>query len=242
MRHAALILGPTLLLSVQLSGQNLPARKALVGTIQSHPDCYRKLTSTDRLTAYNITIPPHGSTAVKQHPYDYLLVSLTQVELQATGGSGTSYPVRLEQEEMQVMKGGWAHRLTNDSDNPARLIEIDVQPNIAPERASCGLAASPCTDGQFGKTKEGSYATSTLFETPKVRLMKIELGTRGVFERHAHTGSEMLIPLTRVHLIDGSQSDIEKDVGEVQAYPTRTTHELKNIGSETARFLELEAK
>ena len=238
-----ILLGPTVLVSIQLAGQSLDSRaKTLVGKTPSHVDCYSKLSTTDRLTAYSIMIPPHGSTEVTSHAYDYLLISLSQVELDAVGTVGNSYPLRLAAEEMQVMKGGWPHRLKNLGANAARLIEIDVQTNIAPERALCGLAATSCTDGQFGKTNEGSYATSTLFETPKVKLTRIELGRGGVFDRHAHRGSEVLIPLTPVHLSDSTDLDIEKDVGEVQAYAARTTHQLRNIGPETARFLEFEVK
>jgi hypothetical protein len=74
------------------------------------------------------------------------------------------------------MKGGWSHRLTNVGDTAAKLLQVEVRTEIRPEHALCGLAARPCNDGQFGKTQAGTYATSTLFETPKVKLTKIELG------------------------------------------------------------------
>jgi len=61
------------------------------------------------------------------------------------------------------MKGGWSHRLTNVAMKPARLVEIDVRNNIAPERALCGLAASACTDSRFGRTEEGAYTNDTLW-------------------------------------------------------------------------------
>jgi hypothetical protein len=247
MRHRALRLllffGTTVLISFQLAGQSAPSkRKALVSTMPPRSDCYRKLSTADKFTAYNVTIPPHGSTELNRHDYDYLLISLSHVELDAIGAAGNSYPVRLEQEEMQVMKGGWSHRLKNLTENAARLIEIDVQPSIAPEHARCGLAATPCTDGQFGKNDEGTYATSTLFETPKMKLTRVELGSGGIFDRHLHAGSSVLIPLTRVHLSDNGLAEIDKDVGDVQVYATRMTHQLKNVGLEAARFLELEVK
>jgi len=140
---------------------------------------------------------------------------------------------------MQAMKGAWPHRLTNLANATARLVEIDVQNNIAPERALSGLAASPCTDGRFGKTEEGTYTKSTLFETPKVKLTKVELGPGGILERHGHSG---LIALTLIHLTDGTGNAIGRDLGETQAYPAGTSHQIQNVGSEAARFLELELK
>jgi quercetin dioxygenase-like cupin family protein len=244
MRHWVPLASATLfLLAEMLQGQTAPSKsKSLLTTTQTRPECCRKLAATDRITAYGITIPPHGSTELRQHPYDYVLLSLTTADIEAAGAAGNTYPMRLEAEEMQVMKGGWAHRLSNRADVEARLLEIDVQPNIAPERASCGLAASQCTDGHFGNNGRGSYSVATLFETPKVKLTKVELSPRGIFALHAHHASQMLIPLTRVHLSDSGESQIEKDAGEVQAYSSATRHELVNLGNETARFLELEVK
>jgi quercetin dioxygenase-like cupin family protein len=137
---------------------------------------------------------------------------------------------------------GWPHRLTNVSDKTARLLEIEVQYNIAPERALCGLAASPRTDDRFGKTEERTYSSSTLFETPKVKLAKVELGPGGLLEKHRHSGSRLLIALTTIHLTDGTGSDIERDLGETQAYPADTDHQIRNIGAATARFLEFGLK
>jgi hypothetical protein len=204
--------------------------------------CYRKLSSNDRLTVFAVTIAPHQSTLLASHPNDYLLISLEKSALEAAGVSGNSYVVQLDAEEMQVMKGGWSHRLTNVGETAANLLQVEVRSEILPEHALCGLAARPCNDGQFGKTQEGTYSTSTLFETPKVKLTKIELGPGGLFQTHMHAGPQVLIPLTSIHLADSSQTDIVRNVGEAQVYAAKTTHQLRNMGTEAARFLEFEVK
>jgi len=249
MRHSAwlffLLFGvaPLTPPSLAQSPKSKAPSKALVDTPPMRVDpCYRRLASVDRLTAFSVAIPPRGTTLITPHPHDHVLIAISSINLEATGPSGISYPVRLADEEMQVMKGGWSHRLTNLADAPAQLLEIDVQNGIAPERALCGLAASPCTGAQFGKTDEGTYATSTLFRTPKVKLTKVELGPGGVLEKHGHSGSELLIALTPIHLKDDAGSDIKKNRGEIQAYPAGTDHQLQNLGSDAARFLELELK
>ena len=249
MRHSAwlffLLFGitPFTPLSLAQSPKSNAESKALVHTPPMPVDpCYRRLASTDKLTAFSVAIPPHGTTLITPHPHDHVVIAVSSINLEATGPSGISYPVRLSDEEMQVMKGGWSHRLTNLADAPAQLLEIDVQNGIAPERALCGLAASPCTDARFGKNDEGAYATSTLFKTPKVKLTKIELGPGGVLERHGHSGSELLIALTPIQLKDDAGSNIEKNRGEIKAYPAGTDHQLQNMGSSVARFLELELK
>jgi quercetin dioxygenase-like cupin family protein len=189
-----------------------------------------------------VIIPAHGTTLLTPHLNDYVVIALSSIKLEAAGGSGNSYPVQLDAEGVQIIKGGWTHRLTNLSDTTARLIEIDVLDGISLEHALCGLGASSCTDGRFGKTTEGTYIKSTLFETPRVNLTRVELGPGGVLERHDHSGSELLIALTPLHLSDGTARIVERPSGETQAYIAHTNHEIHNIGAEEARFLELEVK
>jgi quercetin dioxygenase-like cupin family protein len=247
MRHSAWLFVLQFGLSVFLTeAQSLPPNarsKALMNVPQTRVDpCLRRLSSTDKLSAYSVIIPAHGTTLLTPHPSDYLVIALSPIKLAATGASGNSYPVELEAEGVQVIKGGWSHRLTNFADTTAKLIEIDVLSGIAPERALCGLGASSCTDGRFGKTTEGTYTKSTLFETPKVKLTRVELGPGGVLERHNHSGSAVLVALSAIHFSDGTGSNIERVAGETQEYPTHTSHQIQNISAEEARFLELEVK
>lgn len=203
--------------------------------------CVRPLSSTDKLSAYSVIIPAHGTTLLTRHLHDYVVIALSSIKLEAAGGSH-SYPVQLEADGVQVIKGGWTHRLTNLSDTTAKLVEIDVLNGISPERALCGLGASSCTDGRFGKTTGGTYSKSTLFETPKVKLTRVELGPGGVLEGDGHSGSELLIALAQVRLSDGTASTVEIVPGETLAYPAHTNHEIQNMSTEEARFLELEVK
>ena len=167
MRHSAwLFVLQFGLTAVLTQAQSLPSNarsKSLVNVPQTRVDpCFRRLSSTDKLSAYSVIIPAHGTTLLAPHPNDYLVIALSSIKLEATGAAGNSYPVQLDEEGVQVIKGGWSHRLTNLSDTTAKLIEIDVLNGIAPERALCGLGVSSCFDGRFGKTTEGSY-TRALF-------------------------------------------------------------------------------
>lgn len=115
-----------------------------------------------------VNVPPHGSTLVRAHPRDHLLIALKKADLELTGFYGKAFQLHLEHGGMQVVNGGWAHRVSNLDNSDAVLIEVDVQGGIRPERATCGLAASDCADMRFGKTEEETYSRSTLFETPTV--------------------------------------------------------------------------
>ena len=245
-RRCCLLLAPVFLNLFTLAAQTVskpPFSRANRLSKPSAPDaCYRRLSSNDGLTVFAVTIASHQSTLLASHPNDYLLIALEKTAIEVAGVSGNSYFVQLDAEQMQVMKGGWSHRFTNVGDTTAELLQVEARSEIRPEHALCGLAARPCDDGLFGKTQEGTYSTSTLFDTPKVKLSKIELGPGGIFQTHMHTGPQVLIPLTSIHLTDSSQTDIVRNVGEAEVYAARTKHQLRNVGPQTARFLEFEVK
>lgn len=105
---------------------------------------------------------------------------------------------------------------------------------------SAAIAASTCSDGRFGRTEEGTYTQGTLFETSKVKLTKVELGPGGILARHGHSGSELLIAVTRIHFTDATGSDIERDLGETQhtLRPLTTrlrTSDLKPLGFSSSK-------
>ena len=213
---------------------------------QRDPDpCYRKLSSAGQLSAYNLTVPPHGSTLIAPHAHDYLLVALKKADLKLSGTHDNAFELHLEDGGMQVVNGGWAHQVLNLDDTAAVLIEIDVESGIRPARAICGLSASECSGGRFGKSDEGTYSQSTLFETPSVKLTRVLLGPGGVLQEHSHSGPEILVPLTPVHLAhdDGVRAyQMDVGVGEVHSFAAPTSHRIKNLGSEPAQFLEFERK
>lgn len=208
--------------------------------------CYRNLTNSGPLVAYSVTVPPHGSTLVHPHPQDYLLLALKKADLKLSGTYGNAFELHLADGGIQVVNGGWAHRVSNLDDSGALFIEIDVQGGIRPERASCGLAASDCTDMTFGKTDEGTYTRSTLFETPTVKLTRVSLGPGGVLEQHTHAGSDVLVSLTSAHLADDdggvTPRVLDLDAGEVRSFPAHTAHRITNAGSKQVQFLEFERK
>lgn len=243
---AAVVLAHVCHGQAQSPAQHLTTPSPRVSTRRASDPSYRRLSSAGQLVAYSVTVPPHGSTLVRPHPNDYLLVALKKADLTISGPYGNAFELHLEDGGMQVVNGGWAHRVSNLDDAGAVLIEIDVQGGIRPDHATCGLAASECSDGRFGKTDEGTYSRSTLFETQTVRLTRVSLGPGGVLEQHSHSGPEVLVPLTPAHLADDeggiTPSTLDLDGGKVRSFPSGTAHRVKNIGSEPVQFLEFERK
>jgi quercetin dioxygenase-like cupin family protein len=203
----------------------------------------KKLLSNERLNVVRLEVAPHQSTAVDRHAHDYLIIALNEARLEAVG-SINSFELEMESGEMQVMKGGWPHQLKNQGEQPSHLLEVEVFKNIEPERAVCGLSRRTCTDGEFRRTEEGSYSTSTLFETPTVKLKKVYISPGGSLPRHGHAGGDVIIALTSLKLGDdfNNESDVRLDAGQVHWLGPGADHGPRNVGAEEARFLELELK
>lgn len=217
-----------------------PAPKASI----SDP-AYRQLSTDEGLTVYEIKIAAGGKTLRNPHIHEYLLVAVGDADLEISG-SGTAYKMHLRNGEMQVMIGRWAHSIASLGALPATLLEVDVAKGIDPEHAECGLRRAPCAQGRFGKDDNGTHLRNTLFQTPTVRLSRIELGPGGVMEQHVHRGEEALIALSDMDLnaglAGGRPDELRSTAGSVHVYSAGTVHIIQNVGSQPARFLEFELR
>src|SRR5256885_11731524 len=207
--------------------------------------CFHRLLTNTHVRAFEVEIAPHQATELNHHGHDYLIIALGDNDI-AASGPGNQFSMGMQFGEMQVLKGGWPHRIANKADGPARFLELEIMQDIAPERAICGLGASACTDGKFGKTDEGSYSRSTLFDTEKAKLSRIDLGSGGWLPQHGHKGGQVLIGLSELQLEDsvvgGRTEQVQLKPGAVQYYDGNIVHEVKNLSKEPAKFLELELK
>jgi quercetin dioxygenase-like cupin family protein len=207
--------------------------------------CFHKLFSNERVRVLHLEMAPHQSTSIDRHPHDYVILSLGSNQLQASGAAGNDFRLDLQDGEVQIMKGGWPHKVANLGNAALDVLELEVARNILPERALCGLGGKECADGRFGKTNAGTFSYGTLFETPTVKLRRIELGPGGSLSEHTHSGGELIIALTKMEVINQSaqqNSTIAVAAGGVSWVGSAFAHSLTNSGKDTARFLEFELK
>ena len=173
------------------------------------------------------------------HEYDYVLVSIgaSNVELVS---SAQRFPAAMQDGEMQVIPGRWAHRFVNKSAEAAHLVMIESRALIKPDASLCGLSSERCHDMNFAKDAAGEYSQATMFETPTMRLVKAELGAGSILPKHEHGSDHLLVALTRMDLI-GDHEHIVRDPGEV-FWHHQGFASLKNTGEEQTRFLLVELK
>src|SRR5947209_5612114 len=210
--------------------------------------------SNNRVQVYRLELAPQASTELDRHDRDYVLLALSSSRLQATDGKHTNN-LSVEPEAMQVMKGGWPHRIVNQGDTPASVVIIIPAAKLDPEHAICGLAARQCRGGEIGD-ELGKYTESILFETPSAKLTQAEVASGAQIPPTEYVDPVLIVATTEVSIEDirtvtASTAQQQEDApapkntaiqlkpGETAYLPGATTDALKNTGKEDARFVLL---
>lgn len=186
-----------------------------------------------------LDIPADAFESVPATVHDYILVSFGDNALRVTGYQ-TDFQLSFANGDIEVLNGGWPHKLNNESGRVAQLAMVEVERNLFPKSASCGLGAKSCGETRFGKSAEGEYSQATLFETDTAKLFRVQLDSQVGMHQHNDGRPHLLIAITSFE----GHADAEAfsmQPGETHWIP-RSIDELTNDGSSQARFLILELK
>lgn len=195
--------------------------------------------SNSSVRVFRIDLPARGAVAISRDVRDYMLVAVSGGSAEIAGFANT-YPVDLQSGEVEIFKGGWPHQLRNKSDQPSTWIVLELTRPLQPERASCGLAGPGCTQFKFGKTDQGEYNESVLFETPSARFLRAELAATSTLPTHDDHRDHVVVPLSTCTLALNGDSSIHKS-GEA-TWVHGGFSGLRNGGAEPAKFVILEIK
>jgi quercetin dioxygenase-like cupin family protein len=211
----------------------------------AHDSHVRQLLANSSVRVYRIDLPAGEETAIDRHDHDFLVLSLGNNQFDFAG-PGNAYSMTMADNEVQVMKGHWPHRVVNKSNAGLHLIEIESTRDISPENAVCGLAAQSCTGAHFAKDDKTDYIESTLFITPTMRLAKVEVAPSAGTPEHGHTAAHLMIALNDQQLtnaiIAGKVTQIEARAGDATWFDGEIVHKIVNNGGKPAKFLTIEWK
>jgi mannose-6-phosphate isomerase-like protein (cupin superfamily) len=191
------------------------------------------------VTVRKLTIGAESSTSIPASTHDYIVVSLIPAKLQVTGYQ-TNFELQLGGGDMQVVQGGWPHKLENHGSTAAEVLAIEIARNIDARHAICGLSASNCNEVRFGKVDGGDYSQSALFETNTTKLLRVQLGPGGALRLHTDRRNHLLIAITAVeaHMDTGR---VSLKAGEV-TWVDGGFEELVNDSKADAQLLIVELK
>ncbi len=186
-----------------------------------------------------LNIPPGAMESVAGTVHDYLLISFGDNALRVTGYQ-TDFRLTFSNGDVQVLQGGWPHKLNNESANAAQFAMVEVGRNLFPKSAVCGLGVKSCAETRFGKSAQGEYRQVTLFETDTAKLFRVQLDSQVGMHQHNDGRPHLLIAVTPFEgHADADAFSLQP--GEAHWVPG-SIDELTNDGSAQARFLILELK
>jgi hypothetical protein len=186
-----------------------------------------------------LDIPAGESVSIGAATQDYVLVSFGLSTL-AVSGYQTNFDLNTADEEVQVMQGGWPHKLENHSNTAAHLLLVEVARNLFPKSAICGLGAKNCHETKYGQAAEGEYRQTTLFETPTAKFFRVNLGAHVLMHQHNDGLPHLLIALSHV---EGHADDDNFSLHRSEThFHLGSMEELGNDGIAEARLLILELR
>ena len=191
------------------------------------------------VTVRKLSIPAESSASVSASTRDYLLISIGKSTIAAVGYN-TNFEMSLDDGEMQLLQGGWQHKLVNKSHETAQLIAVEVSASLAPKSAVCGLAAQSCQEVRFGKSSQGEYEQTELFETDTAKLFRVHLGSQVTMQQHADDRKHLIVALSPLQAHAGEEA-FTLQPGDTYWHSGRFDG-LSNDGKSDAYLLILELK
>lgn len=200
----------------------------------------------DKVKIFRVDLAPQASSKLDNHDHDYIVFALSKSNFKVVGEMHT-FSAQMQPGEMQVLRGGYPQRLVNLEDAPLQLVILEAAKGIAPDKATCGLSAAECTDGEFGNDDQGNpFTDSTLFETPSVKVSRIDLGANATLPKQNFVTSHVLVALADMKLNDQPTGKDAKEVplkaGEVFWYEDAVETQITNLGDQNAPIITLELK
>jgi quercetin dioxygenase-like cupin family protein len=186
---------------------------------------------------FKVDLAPHAAMLMHHHRHDYIFVSLgpSQIENDVVGKPPAMR--RFEAGETVFVPGGFAHTAKNLSDQPFRIIAVELLESdrrLPPHK----------WDEERGLHILNGGTADTLFVKDGVRAVDLQLNPGGVVPQHHHAGPHIAVAVTDLNLrsdIAGQGASTRQlKAGEVAWVEGGLTHTLTNVGQQNARLITLE--
>lgn len=187
---------------------------------------------------FAVELPPHASTRLHLHRYNYLFVTLgtAQIENEVQGKP----PVRMNllDGETELASGPFAHVIRNVGNTPFRNLTIEI---LRPPAA--GAQAQP--EGR-GLSLDMGLAIETLYDTAQVRVVDFQLNPGAHVDIHEDKWPHLLVAVSELKLRDqrpnGRGMDLNQKPGDISWSQGGHAHSFTNLGLHPARWIDVEFK
>ncbi len=233
-------------LAILFAGAAVEAQSPVALTSEPH---HRLILENSYVRVFSLQVPPHESTLLHQHDHDYFSVVLGDAEVTTSTPGQPEVHAKLKDAELRFSRGGFAHLVTNESDEPFRNVTMELlRPQTSPrnlcekvlpnEPENCIVTiGTPITQGH-------GFWILPKIETQQthVDLNRIDHNAKRKFPP-AQTDI-LLVVLTETELQVALRGQPPKLLheSEVLWLPKGSEGEFRNSGRLVARFLTLEFK
>jgi mannose-6-phosphate isomerase-like protein (cupin superfamily) len=187
---------------------------------------------------FAVELPPHASTRLHLHRYNYLFVTLgtAQIENEVQGKP----PVRMNllDGETELAPGPFAHVIRNVGNTPFRNLTIEI---LRPPAA--GTQAQP---GSRGLSLDMGLAVEILYDTAQVRVVDFQLNPGAHVDIQEDKWPHLLVAVSELKLRDqrpnGRGMDLNQKPGDISWSQGGHAHSFTNLGLHPARWIDVEFK
>jgi len=197
----------------------------------------KQLVQNQHVTISLLELAPQASTPMHRHDHDIVTISISGGHTKDTLEGKKPDEDKLAAGEVHFRSAGFTHALTNEGPEVYRAVIIEF---AEPQGKTEGVGAKNshyCNPGSKTACVDEKY----LFCTNKVCLEDVSLGPGAVTIKHGHATEHMLIAVSDYELTDDTEGKgttvRTKKSGEVEYFHPGITHQLKNTGRDTARFI-----
>lgn len=202
---------------------------------------HRLVLENDYAKVWTAEIPPHQSTLMHHHNYDYLLIALVPTHFQNQPEGKAPVDMRQQPGEVGFAKGGLTHKASNEADTPFRNITVEL---LKPERAK-EIEAAPNPQERALDIGHGSV-TDTVFQNDRVEVQEVEIAPGAMQEKQHYGRPQLLVPISDLelesHNVGKPDTWVRLKSGEVLWIPGGQTRMLMNVGKQQAEFVLVQFK
>jgi hypothetical protein len=161
------------------------------------------------LKAYEVEVPPHESTLLHLHDYDYVYIVFRDADITNAVEGKPVVSAHLADTTVNFVKGPLAHVAGNVGDTPFRNVTISLlhkqgEVKIYYPTVNAALEAGVKEQVSSGK-KASELVEVTLLETPEIRFKAVQVGAGvGWWTSKDTKGPLLIIDLDRVKEFDRS--------------------------------------
>ena len=237
----------SLIASLVFLGCTLAAQTVV--PITSEPD-HHLVISNDYVRVFKVEVPPKAETLYHQHDHDYIYVAIGDADVTSTRLHEKPVEVKLKDGEVELSKAPFAHKATNNSDQPFRNVTIEILSGIG--TPICGVAGGQKSCGGIGAGLSG-YMTEVpgshpatagmeadfLLKSSKMTVAEVALPGKMQFNlSQIADGPYLLVPISRLELTTSSRNSTE-DISEPSGNPDWITDHLPLLtnAGDSARFI-----